>query len=222
MNAPGAGRDVSDRTRRIVDVAIIAARVVAAAGLIGLVAIGLFWWAGQPWGTAHDVAQLVMTLALAPLMLAFYELGGRTPTPLAQAAQASGWIAVLTWSAVQASMIAGLVEFEYGTPATGAFAAWAVALAVIGLGCAGANLLAGPWLGRVRWLGVVAGLATAIFGIGVVAGAVDDADSYLGIGCQLGLTIWAVLMTHDLGISRAARLVQDPEARHKPGGQINE
>jgi hypothetical protein len=220
MNAPGAGHEVSDRTRRIVDVAITAARVVAAAGLIGLVAIGLIWLAGQPWGTAHDLAQLVMTLALAPLMLAFYELGGRTPTPLARAAQASGWIAVLTWSAMQAAMIAGVVDFDYGTSATGAFAAWAVALAVIGLWVAGANLLAGPWLGRVRWLGLVAGLATALFGIGVVVGALDDPESYLGIGYQLGLSIWAILMTRDLRVSRAARLVQQPEAPRKPGDEI--
>src|SRR6266571_3435037 len=141
----------SARTARIVGTASIAAYVVAAAGLAALAAIGLFFWIGQPWGTINDLALLVMTLALAPLMLAFYELGGVTPTPLAQAAQTAGWIAILLWSGIQALMIGGVVTFDYDRPATGAYAVQTATVIVIGLWVAGANLLAGPWLGRVRW-----------------------------------------------------------------------
>jgi hypothetical protein len=185
----------SSRTQRIVSTAGLAAYVVAGAGLVALITIGLFFWIGQPWGTINDLSLLVMTLALAPLMLAFYELGGWTPTPLAQAAQVLGWISVLTWCAVQALMITGVVTFDYEVAATGAFAIEAIALVYIGLWAAGANLLAGPWLNWVRWLGVVSGLGVVVFAGGLLLGGVNHPLTYVGgVGYQIGLPIWAFLM----------------------------
>jgi hypothetical protein len=190
----------SYRTQRIVETAAVAAYVVAAAGPVALVAIGLFFWRGQPWGTINDLALLVQTLALAPLMLAFYELGGVTPTPLAISAQISGWIAVLVWSAVQALFIAGVLTFDYYTPANGAMAIESAALIVIGLWVAGANLLAGPWLKLVRWPGVVSGIGFVIFAIGMLLGGLSHPLTYVGgIGYQLVFPIWAFLMARDLG-----------------------
>lgn len=184
----------------IVGRAAVAAYFVAAAAVVGLVTIALFLAIGQPCGTINDLALLVMTLALAPLMLAFYELGGWTPTPLARVAQASGWIAVLTWSIGQVLMIAGAVAFDYRHPATGVFALQTVALIGIGLWVAGANLLAGPWLSRVRWLGVVSGLGFVVLGIGLLAGGVDHPLTLLGgIGYEIVLPIWAFLMARLLG-----------------------
>jgi hypothetical protein len=189
----------------IVSRAAVAAYFVSAAAVVGLVTIALFPAIGQPWGTINDLALLVMTLALAPLMLAFYELGGWTPTPLARVAQASGWIAVLTWSAIQALMVTGAVAFDYRHAATGVFALQTVALIVIGLWVAGANLLAGPWLSWMRWLGVVSGLGFSVLGIGLLAGGVDHPLTFLGgIGYQIALPIWAFLMARLLGgISRS-------------------
>lgn len=194
----------SSSTQRLVARAAFAASVVAAAALVGLVTIALYFWIGQPWGTINDLALLVMTLALAPLMLAFYELGGWTPTPLARVAQAGGWIAVLTWSVSQVLMIAGVVTFDYRHAATGVFAVQTVALIVIGLWVAGANLLAGPWLSWLRWLGVVSGLGFVVLGIGLLAGGVDHPLTYVGgIGYEVVLPIWAFLMVRLLGgISR--------------------
>lgn len=193
------------RRGRIVEGAAIAAYVVAGAAVAGLVTIGLFFWIGQPWGTINDLALLVMTLALAPLMLAFYELGGWTPTPLARIAQASGWIAVLAWSVIQVLMITGLVTFEYSRAATDVFAIQCGALIVIGLWVAGANLLAGPWLSWVRWLGVLSGLGFVVLGIGLLVGGVDHPLTYVGgIGYEVALPIWAFLMARLLrGISRS-------------------
>jgi hypothetical protein len=195
---------VQGTTRRILARASLAAYVVGVAALVGLVTLALFLAIGQPWGTIDDLALLVMTLAVAPLMLAFYELGGWTPTPLARVAQASGWIAVLTWSVIQALMIAGVITFDYSRPATGLFALQAAALIVIGLWVAGANLLAGPWLSWVRWLGVVSGLGFSVLGIGLLAGGVDHPLTLLGgIGYEIVLPIWAFLMARLLGgISR--------------------
>jgi hypothetical protein len=190
----------SSHTLSIVSRAAVAAYFVSAAAVVGLVTIALFLAIGQPWGTINDLALLVMTLALAPLMLAFYELGGWTPTALARLAQASGWIAVLTWSVIQALPIAGVVAFDYRHAATGVFALQTVALIGIGLWVAGANLLAGPWLGWVRWLGVVSGLGFVVLGIGLLAGGVDHALTYLGgIGYEVVLPIWAFLMARLLG-----------------------
>jgi len=189
----------SARTPRIVSIAATAAVVVAGAGLVALVAIGLYYWVGQPWGTLNDLALLVMTLALAPLMLAFYELGGWTPTALAQAAQASGWIAVLIWCVVQALLIVGVVTFDYGTGATGAFAVEAVALVVIGSWVAGANLLAGPWLNQVRWLGVLSGVGVMVFAAGLLLGGGTHPLTYVGgVGYAVLLPIWAYLMSREL------------------------
>jgi len=190
----------SRSTQRIVARAAVAAYVVAGAAFVGLVTIGLFFWIGQPWGTINDLALLVMTLALAPLMLAYYELGGWTPTPLARVAQAGGWIAVLTWGLVQALFIAGVVDLDYRSPATGAFAVQSGALVVIGLWLAGANLLAGPWLSWVRWLGVVSGLGFVALGIGFFFGGLYHPLNFAGgIGYQVVLPIWALLMARLLG-----------------------
>ena len=188
----------------IIDRAATAAFVVACAAVVGLVTIALFIWIGQPWGTINDLALLIMTLALAPLMLAFYELGGWTPTPLARLAQASGWIAVLTWSVIQVLMITGVVAFDYRHAATGVFGIQCVALVVIGLWVAGANLLAGPWLSWVRWLGVLSGLGFVGLAIGLLLGGMGHPLTYLGgIGYEVALPIWAFLMARLLRVSES-------------------
>ena len=190
---------IASRTERIVAVAIRAGYVVAGAGAVALVTIGLFFWIGQPWGTINDLSLLVMTLALAPLMLAYYELGGWTPTPLAQAAQALGWIAVLAWCAITGLMVIGVVTFDYYTPAAGALALETWALVYIGLWIAGANLLAGPWLRRVRWLGVVSGIGIVVFCAGLFAGGVNHPLTLFGgLGYQVILPIWAFLVARGL------------------------
>jgi hypothetical protein len=197
---------MSNRTQRIVSIATMAAYVVVAAAVVGLVTIALFFSIGQPWGTLNDLSLLVMTLALAPLMLAFYELGGLTPTPLAQAAQAIGWIAVLTWSVVQALMIAGVVAFDYKVGATGAFAIESYAMVYIGLWMAGANLLAGPWLSWVRVLGMLSGIGFVLLAVGLLIGGQNYPMTYVGgIGYELVLPIWAFLMARLLGRLAASR-----------------
>jgi hypothetical protein len=188
------------RTARIVRTSTLAAYLVAGAGFAAALSSGLLVWLGDPWGTVVDVAMLVMTLAIAPLMLAFYELGGWTPTPLARAAQALGWIAALTWSVLQVLHIAGAVTLDFESPARGASAVWAAALLAIGSWVAGANLLAGPWLGRVRWAGVVSGSGVAALGIGLLLGGENQLLTYVGgILYQFGIPIWALLMAGALG-----------------------
>lgn len=191
---------MTNRTHRIVSTASAAAYIVAVAALVGLVTISLFLWIGGPWGTINDLSGVVMTLALAPTMLAYYELGGRTPTPLAQAAQLTGWVAVLAWVALHVLSIAGALTYDYGAPARGAMALEQVALIVIGLWIAGANLLAAEWLSWIRWLGIVTGIGSALLALGLLLGGANHPLSYAGgIGYTLILPIWAFWLARLLG-----------------------
>ena len=191
---------MSGSTQRIVRRAVIAAYLIAAAGLLAAVTITLFFAIGQPWGTLNDIALLVMTAALPVLMLAFWELGGLTPTPLALVAQISGWIAVAVWCVVQALMIVGAVAFDYEDAAMGGLAVEAVALVVIGLWIAGANLLAGSWLNAIRWFGLVSGLGFVLLPIGLIVGGVNHPLTYAGgVGYSIAFPVWAFLMAKHLG-----------------------
>jgi hypothetical protein len=190
---------MSESSRGIVRRAVRAAYLIAAAGLVALVAIVLFFAIGQPWGTLNDIALLVATAAIPILMLAFWELGGLTPTHLALVAQVSGWTAVIVWCVAQALFIAGVVDFDYDHPATGALAVESIALIVIGLWIAGANLLAGSWLNAVRWFGVAAGLGTVLVPIGLLLGGVSHPLAYVGgIGYSIVFPVWAFLMGRHL------------------------
>jgi len=182
-------------TRDIVRRAAVAGFVVAVAGAVALVTIGLFFWIGQPFGTINDVALLVTTGAIPFLMLAFWELGGLTPTPLALVAQSSGWLAVGAWCVTHLLFIAGVVDIDYSGPATGAYAVESVALVVIGLWIGGANLLAGPWLSGIRWLGVVTGVGVAVYAIGTLVSGNEGMLVYGGaVAYLLLLPIWGFVM----------------------------
>jgi len=179
--------------------------VVAGAGLVAAVTIGLFFTIGQPWGTINDAALLVMTLALAPVMLASYELGGRTPLLPARLALAGGIAAVVAWCVVQAAMILGVVAFDYANAAAGAYAIESVLEVLIGGWLIGAPLLAGSWLPTLpRWLGVASGLGFIGLGLGLLLGGLTHPLTYLGgIGYQVAFPLWGYLMARRFGSLRA-------------------
>ena len=86
---------------------------------------------------------------------------------------------------------------------------------VIGLWIAGANLLAGRWLGWQRWLGVVTGLGWALVGAGLIAGGMSHPLSWAGgIGYLLLFPVWAFLMGRLLSaMARDAGIPQPAPAR---------
>ena len=174
---------------------------VAGAGLVAAVTIGLFFAIGQPWGTINDTALLIMTLALAPVMLASYELGGRTPLVPARFALAGGIASILAWCLVQAAMILGFVAFDYAKGATGAFAIESVLDILIGGWLIGAPVLAGPWLPSLhRWLGVASGLGFIGLGFGLLLGGTNHPLTFLGgFGYQLAFPVWGYLMARRFG-----------------------
>lgn len=172
------------------------ARWAAIAGVVALITITLFYAIGQPWGTINDIAYLVMFLSLGPVMLAHYELGGVVPLVPARLSLAGALAAVAAWAVVQVAFIAGIVSFDYGTAATGAFAVSSVLQIAIGLWIAGASLLAGQWLPPlVRIAGVLAGTGTVLMSIGFLLGGLGHPLSLGGgVGYGLVLPIWAFLL----------------------------
>jgi hypothetical protein len=169
---------------------------VAIAGFVALVTIGLFYWIGQPWGTINDIAYLVMTLSLGPVMLAHYELGGVGPLWPARLSLAGAIAAVAAWAVVQVAFIVGLVTFDYTQAATGAFAISSLLQIAIGLWIGGASLLAGRWLPTaVRLLGALAGAGTVVMAIGMLLGGLGHPLALAGgAGYGLVLPIWAWLL----------------------------
>jgi hypothetical protein len=189
-------------SQQIVRRASVAGYVVGGAGLVAVVTIGLFLWIGQPWGTINDLALVAMTAAIPFLMLGFWELGGLTPTPLALAAQATGWLAAGAWCVTHLLFVAGVVDIDYSVAATGALALESYALIVIGLWIAGANLLAGPWLTTLRWIGVLTGVGLVAYGIGALVSGAEGVLVYTGGTMYLVLLpIWGLLISRYLGAS---------------------
>jgi hypothetical protein len=191
-----------DRVQR----ATVAAYVVAASGAGALLAFAFHSELGQPFGTLTDALLLVMTLAIAPLMLGSYELGGITPLWPARFSLGAGIGAVLVWSVAQAAVLAGLVTIDPDVPATGVAAVEAVALLVMGAWITGAPPLAGPWLPvPLRWLGAIAGLGFIALGVGQLLGGPNQPLTYVGgLGYQVLFPIWAFLLARRLEDLRRA------------------
>ena len=199
-----------------VERAAAAARVAAVAGALALVLLVLFYVVGQPFGMLNDLALIVETLAIAPMMLGSYELGGVTPLWPARLSLAGGIGGCVAWAAIHAAFVLGLVSFDYTTAATGAFLAENLALVVIGLWLTGAPPLAGPWMpNRLRWLGALAGLGFVLTALGLILGGMNNPLAWAGaVGYLVLFPIWAWLMA---GVFRA-RALSPSDAAIPPAG----
>jgi hypothetical protein len=163
---------------------------IALAGLMAIVCI-----AAAP-GAPYVISMAVMGLALTPVMLGFYELGGRASLRPARVALTIGVAAVLLFAAMMISLAVGLVTFDETRPAQGAFAITAICMLIIGFWLVAATALAGQWLtpGR-RWFGFVCGLGFGLAGIGLLLGGSQHSLTTVGgIGYQLLFPIWGVLI----------------------------
>ena len=194
-----------------------AAMVVAVAGAVGLVAIGLFFAVGQPFGTINDFAGLVMIGSLQPVMLAHYELGGPVPLWPARLSLTGATLAVAGWAIIQVAFVLGLFTVDVDRAATGVWAVQAILQGVIGLWIAGASLLAGRWLPPlVRSLGIVAGVGVVVMAAGILRGGyLDDLTNVGGVGYQIVLPVWAFLLGRVFR-SRVAAPAPAPAAEASP------
>jgi hypothetical protein len=204
--------DDGEGGQRLMDVARVrwarqGALVAAVAGVVGLITIVLFS-IGQPWGTLNDLSLVVMTAALAPVMLGSYELGGATPLWPARLSLAGGIGGIAIWCVIQAAMIGGLVTFDDEHGATGAYGIQTLAHLVIGAWLTGAPRRAGPWLPPLlRWLGAASGLGFVLLGAGLLVGGVNHPLTWLGgVGYEIAFPIWALLLNRHLrGIEASNR-----------------
>jgi hypothetical protein len=151
------------------------------------------------------VSTALMVLALAPVMLGFYELGGKTPRELALVALTTSGFAVFVFATIFAVAGVGLVTIDGSRNAEGSLAIASVAMLVIGLWLIGAPVLAGPWLTPIpRWLGIVCGLAWALEGLGLLAGGSQNALTTIGgIGAQIIFPIWGALVGRQFAAIRS-------------------
>jgi hypothetical protein len=164
--------------------------VIALGGLAAVVCIIVL--PGPP----YLISLAVMALGLVPVMLAFYELGGRTPEGPARVALTLGAASLLVFGVDTLALAAGLVTFDESRAATGAFALAAGSMLVFGLWLAGAPLLAGPWLTPIpRWLGVACGLGWSVAGFGLLlGGSTHPLVAPGGIGYQLLFPVWGLVI----------------------------
>jgi hypothetical protein len=88
--------------------------------LAGLVAVISALTSGPEPTALTLLSGAVMGLALAPVMLGFYELGGRTPERAARAALTIGMGGAVVWSALVVGWAAGVVTPDESRGATGA------------------------------------------------------------------------------------------------------
>ena len=162
--------------------------VIAFAGLLAVVALVLFFTTGQPWGTINDLLLIVTIGALPVLMLAFWELGGLTPTPLALTAQVLGWLAAAIWCLTHLLFVLGVVEIDYdASAATGAYLVESVALVYIGL-----------------WIGGDTYALTPMYTVVAVDGSGDRGTALFRTRYPDG-TLWWVINVYELDGGRIAR-----------------
>jgi hypothetical protein len=90
------------------------ALVAAAATVVGMIALLLFFSRGQPWGSINDAASVVLMLALIPVAL-FVALIESAEPPFggyALAVAAFGIAAMTVAAVLQALLVAGRVTYE--------------------------------------------------------------------------------------------------------------
>ncbi|HLX36024.1 MAG TPA: hypothetical protein VKR30_12380 [Candidatus Limnocylindrales bacterium] len=182
-------------TRDRADRAALAARIAAIGGFVALIVVLLEIATGAPISWLGDLALIAMTLAIGPMMLGSYELGGVTPLWPSRLSLAGGIAGTVVWSMIQLAALAGIVPSNGGAPDSGVRLVADVALIVVGLWLTGAPPLAGPWLpSRLRWLGALSGLAFVLVGLGPIIGGDRTIGVIGGLGYVILFPIWAFLM----------------------------
>lgn len=188
-----------DRQPVVLRWAEVGGDAIAVAGLVGAVtfdaAISVYY-----------LSLAVMVLGLMPVLLAFYELGGRAGLIVAR-----GWIsaAILAALAIGGAFLAfagGVVAVD-ASRVEGPLAFFGVALfALYALSLGGASVLAGQWLTAIpRWLAVIAALFSAVTAIGVVLGGGNPLASGGGLGFQLLVPIWGLVIGRLFSTIRSER-----------------
>jgi hypothetical protein len=140
--------------------------VAAAATVIGLVFVGLFFSRGQPWGYWNNVASVVHMLATIPVALVVGTLEMERTSTLAVAVAAIGIVGMLAAAGLEATLAARLRTYDQllrPTAIAGAVVGvWYVLAGFLGLSGAVPSVL--PW-----WM-IAAGFGFIALGYGFAVG----------------------------------------------------
>jgi hypothetical protein len=163
--------------------------VIAIAGLVAALTY-------DPAISVYYLSMAVMVVATAPVMVTFYELGGRTPPAPARGALLVALLTAVVFAGMFVALAAGTVSANTSGVASGPFAIVAAAMVGFGLWVAAASVLAGRWLTAVpRWLGILAGLAWMVVGATLIlAGGGNPATTIAGLGFQVLFPIWGAVI----------------------------
>lgn len=171
-------------------VAGVSAWIAAAATLIGMVTLMLFFTRGGRWGPANDAASVVLMLAMIPvaLVLAAIELEVVTTTALVVALV--GIVPMVAVAVLQALLVVGRVTYE------GTKVAVLGLGAVVGLSYVSTAAVSGATAipDGVRLLAVVAGVGFIAIGYGFLRGGERHPAAAIGgllafVG-SLGFQVW--------------------------------
>lgn len=160
----------------LAELAGVAAWLAAAATVVGMVALLLFFSRGGPWGRINDAASVVLMLAMIPIALALAVITlERLATP-ALVIAAVGIGAMLVLAALQALLVVSRVTYErtrIPVLAIGTLVgAWYVLVAVT---TGGTDVPDG-----LRLVAVVTGLAFAVTAYGFIVGGERHPASAVG------------------------------------------
>ena len=146
--------------------------------------------------TLYLLSMASAVLALAPVMSGFVQLGARASPAGFRVILAIGALGVVGYAALSVAGALGLAKLDASGAAEGPLALLAFSMILLGLPLAAANGLGGMWLTAVpRWVGVLAGLAWALTGIGLLLeGSSSPLTAVGGFGYQLLFPLWGALI----------------------------
>jgi hypothetical protein len=163
------------------------ALLAAAATVIGLVFLGLFFSRGQPWGLWNDVASVVLMLATIPVALAIGRLEMERMPTVAVVVAAIGIGGMLVAAGLEAALAAKLRTYEQLLRPT------ANAGAVVGVWYVMAGILAlpGGLPPPMGWVMIASGVGFIAVGFGFARGGQRDPIAALGFATLcMGSTVF--------------------------------
>lgn len=88
------------------------ALVAAVATVLGAVFLVLFFSRGQPWGTINDLASIVLTVAMIPVVLVVFALESGDFTTIALTFAALGLIGIVVTTTAQVLLVLGVRTYQ--------------------------------------------------------------------------------------------------------------
>ncbi len=166
------------------------ALVSAAATIMGLVTLLIFFAQGEPWGTLNDITSVILALSLLPVLFMLHRILRRDAPAVSMVALMIGGIGLLAATLVQSLLILKVITFDQ-----------TAVLAPAAFGLFGASLMVYGFLGfsntllprRLIWLSIIAGAGYVLVITGFILGGQDHPLAAIGgLISVIGYPIWAI------------------------------